>query len=148
MLDATGLAPGSLRLEMHESALLGDAAAVERTLRALRALGVRLALDNFGTGYSALSSLHRFPVDTLKIDRAFVTGLEHDPADAAIVGAVIALGTALGVRVITEGVETAAQAAKLQALGCELAQGHYFATPLPSEAFAALLAGAPAARSW
>jgi diguanylate cyclase len=117
------------------------------TLDDLVRLGVRLAIDDFGTGYSSLSYLKRFPVEALKIDKAFVAGLGRDPEDEAIVAAVVALGHGLGLRVCAEGVETAAQAALLGRLGCDTGQGYHFAPPLPATAFADALDGERGAAS-
>jgi EAL domain-containing protein (putative c-di-GMP-specific phosphodiesterase class I) len=139
VLDETGLAPACLRLEITESVLMDDAPATEATLRGMRALGVRLAIDDFGTGYSSLGYLQRFSVDTLKIDRAFVTPLDHDEQAGTIVRAVTALGHALGIEVTAEGIETAGHWARLRALGCDYEQGYYFARPVPSETMSRLL---------
>ncbi|HEX5501921.1 MAG TPA: EAL domain-containing protein [Thermomicrobiales bacterium] len=141
ILAETGLPPHLLQLEITESVLMDDAAATLATLGALKRLGVQLAIDDFGTGYSSLSYLKRFPVDWLKVDRRFVAGLGTDAEDTAIVRAVVNLAAALRLAVTAEGVETADQVARLQALGCTLAQGFYFARPLPAAALGALLAG-------
>ena len=105
----------------------------------MRVLGVRIAIDDFGTGYSSLSYLHRFPVDTLKIDRSFVGRLEEDPESAAIVSTTVALARTLGLSVTAEGVETIGQLRKIRELGCDLAQGFYFARPMASEDLPALV---------
>jgi len=140
VLRETGVAPGLIQLELTESVLMEDATASLALLGRLRALGVGLALDDFGTGYSSLAYLKRFPVDVLKVDKAFVTGLGRERADAAIAGAVITLAHALGMAVVAEGIETAGEAALLRGLGCETGQGYYFARPLPPDALAARLA--------
>jgi len=100
-----------VQLEITEGVAMGNAEATVETLRRLKGLGVGLAIDDFGTGYSSLAYLKRFPVDALKIDRAFVTGVRRETADASIVGAVVGLGRALGLAVVAEGVETAEEAA-------------------------------------
>ena len=99
----------------------------------LKSLGVRVAVDDFGTGYSSLAYLKHFPVDALKIDKAFVRDLAVDSGDAAIVAAIVALGHALGLRVVAEGVETAAQAALVRKIGCDEQQGYYHAKPMPAK---------------
>jgi EAL domain-containing protein (putative c-di-GMP-specific phosphodiesterase class I) len=140
-LVAAGLEPGGLCLEITESAVMDDAQSAAESLRALRQLGVSLAIDDFGTGYSSLGYLKRFPIDTLKVDRAFVDGLGEDPEDSAIVAAVVSLGHALGVRVAAEGVETPEQLAELRRLGCDEAQGYYFARPVPAATLEELVWG-------
>ncbi len=139
-LRDAGLAPQHLRLEITERLAMRDAPATAATLATLRALGVQVAIDDFGTGYSSLAYLKRFPVDALKIDRSFVAGMGENAEDTAIVGATIGLARTLGLAVVAEGVETMTQAAQLRTLGCTSAQGYYFARPLASEAFGALLA--------
>ena len=104
------------------------------SLRELRSLGVKILLDDFGTGYSSLSHLQRFPIDALKIDRSFVMHLGAGEDDRAIVRAIAAMASALGLEVVAEGVETAEQAAEVQALGCGWAQGYHFARPAPAAA--------------
>jgi EAL domain-containing protein (putative c-di-GMP-specific phosphodiesterase class I) len=122
--------PASLALEITESDLVDDAVSVLESLSSLRRLGVRLLLDDFGTGFSSLGYLKRFPVDGLKIDRAFVDGLGRDAGDRAIVSAIIGVARALDVDVIGEGVETPEQARELAELGCPMAQGFLFARPV------------------
>ena len=134
ILRETGLPPSSLQLEITESAVMEDVDAAIATLHTLRARGLRLALDDFGTGYSSLSYLKQFPLDMLKIDKAFVAGLGRDTEDTAIVGTVIALAHILGMQVTAEGVETIEQAERLRAMSCELGQGYLFARPLAPEA--------------
>jgi len=140
VLRTSGLPPHLLQLEITESVIMDDLPATLATLRRLKELGVRLAIDDFGTGYSSLSYLKRFPVDTLKIDKAFVAGLGADPEDTAIVQAVVGLAHTLGLQVTAEGVETPEQVRQLSAFGCTLAQGYYFARPMSLEALDALLA--------
>ena len=128
-LSRSGLEPNHVCLEVTESVLMGDAAAMIRVLERLRALGVHLAVDDFGTGYSSLSYLHRFPVDVLKIDRSFVSGLGHDDHSPAIVKAIVAMAHALRLTTVAEGVETTAQLAALRELGAASAQGFLLAPP-------------------
>jgi diguanylate cyclase (GGDEF)-like protein/PAS domain S-box-containing protein len=130
-LEASGLSPCQLCLELTETAFVGDDAVAVGALVALKALGVRIAIDDFGTGHATLDYIRRFSVaDILKIDRSFVAGLEDEAAhDRAIVAAVVALGRSLGFSVVAEGVETPGQRQALVALGCELAQGYWFARP-------------------
>jgi diguanylate cyclase (GGDEF)-like protein/PAS domain S-box-containing protein len=132
-LRETGVNPGDIQLEITESTAMGDAPATVETLRRLKALGVQLALDDFGTGYSSLAYLRRFPIDVLKIDRAFVASLLSSSEDASIIDAVVSLGHALKLSVVGEGVETESEARELVALGCDLGQGYFFARPLPRE---------------
>jgi EAL domain-containing protein (putative c-di-GMP-specific phosphodiesterase class I) len=138
-LAAARLPAERLLLEITETTLAENTEATLARLHALKALGVRLAIDDFGTGYSSLAYLQRFPVDVLKIDKAFVDGVARDASDAAIARAVVALGQALGLRTVAEGIEEAAQYDALRALGCGYGQGYLFARPLTPEAFAALL---------
>ena len=137
-LDAAGLDPSALELEITESVVMDQSEAGIRALRDLRALGVRLVLDDFGTGYSSLSYLKHLPLDTIKIDRSFVAGIDAI-ADRSIVEAVIALAHGLGIGVVAEGIETHAQAALLRELGCDLGQGYLFSRPVPAARTAALL---------
>lgn len=142
VLDKTGLAPASLDLEITENAVMENGNAIVRTLQEFKSLGVQLTIDDFGTGYSSLSYLHRFPVDSLKIDRSFIGEPEQEPHGMPIAEAIVRLGHALHLRVTGEGVETPDQLARLRALGCDLAQGYYFARPLVSTAASALLEAA------
>ena len=129
-LEGRGIAPERLCLEITENAVLDEVEHAIATLEAIRDLGVRLAIDDFGTGYSSLSYLHRLPVDTVKIDRSFVAGLEGPDANWTIVAGIIGLGRGLGLEVVAEGVETEAQAMALRDLGCHRAQGFYFSPPV------------------
>ena len=140
LLAETGAAPSSICLEITESVLLDDAEETIEKLNRLKALGVHLAIDDFGTGYSSLSYLRRFPVDILKVDQAFVSGLGHDPGDSAIVQAVIHMGQALHMTTLAEGVETAHHVIELRELNCDIAQGFHFARPVSAEDFTAMLA--------
>jgi diguanylate cyclase (GGDEF)-like protein/PAS domain S-box-containing protein len=138
-LSESGLQPNCLCLEITESVLMDDIEGAVAALKALKAIGVAIAVDDFGTGYSSLAHLRRFPVDILKIDHSFVAGLGRNPEDAAIVRAVLALARTLDLAVIAEGVERAEQLHELRTLGCERAQGNLFSAPLTEPAFADLL---------
>ena len=140
IIAATGVRPSSLCFEITESVLMDDAESVLDAITRVRALGVQFAIDDFGTGYSSLGYLKRFPVDSVKIDRSFVTGLGSDPGDAAIVSAVIGLAHALGLRVTAEGVETEEQLTALVALDCDEAQGYFFSPPQPAPDLRRLIA--------
>ena len=142
VLSRHSLRPSDLCLEMTESVFMGDVDDCEKTVRALKAIGVRLSIDDFGTGFSSLSYLKRFPVDGVKIDRTFVDGLGIDPHDTALVAAIVAMAAALGLEVTAEGVETHLQMTALQRLDCRLAQGFYLARPLPARAMGRLVAEA------
>ena len=139
LLADTGARPADVCLEITESVLLDDAEETISRLEQLKALGVHLAIDDFGTGYSSLSYLRRFPVDILKVDQSFVSGLGHDPEDSAIVQAVIQMGKALRMTTLAEGVETAHHLIELRELECDVAQGFHFARAVPVEQFEALL---------
>jgi diguanylate cyclase (GGDEF)-like protein len=134
-LHAHALPAHCLELELTESSLLLNATGTIATMDRLKAVGVMLALDDFGTGYSSLSQLKGLPLDNLKLDQSFVRGLPDDKDDLAICTAVIAMGRALGLKVIAEGVETTAQLAVLRALGCDVGQGYLFARPMPAAQF-------------
>ncbi len=137
----TGIAPRRIELEITESVIMGDVPGARRVIGELKALGVRVSLDDFGTGYSALSYLKHFSVDALKIDRTFICDLPSDRGDAAIVSAVVALGHAMGLSVVAEGVETAEQAAIVRRLGCDELQGYHFAKPMPFDALRRVVHG-------
>jgi EAL domain-containing protein (putative c-di-GMP-specific phosphodiesterase class I) len=137
-LERTGVPPELVCLEITESVLMAEHTI--ETVVALRGLGVRLSIDDFGTGYSSLGYLRRYPVDTVKVDRSFVDGLGAESEDSAIVAAVVGLGHALGLNVVAEGVESEMQLAELVSLGCDRAQGFWFARPQPPDVFAAVVA--------
>lgn len=134
-----GLQPGDLVLEVTESAVLASGKFSSNTLERIKAAGVGLAIDDFGTGYSSLRYLQQFPFDELKIDRSFVSGTDGKLASEAIVTMLLSLGKAFGVGVVAEGVETAAQAARLRALGCTAAQGYFYGAPIRAQAVEELL---------
>jgi diguanylate cyclase (GGDEF)-like protein/PAS domain S-box-containing protein len=145
VLGESEIDPASLQLEITEGAMTTNgSSSADHRLRNLKRMGVQLAIDDFGLGYSSLSYLKRFPVDFLKIDRSFIAELGRGPngiaKDTEIVKAMIELTHALGLKVIAEGVETAEQLAQLRDMNCEFAQGNYFSEPLPSEALAVILA--------
>ena len=142
-LRSTGLDPRNLNLEITESVMMSDAPANIATLEKLKGLGIELAIDDFGKGYSSLSYLKRFPVSYLKIDRSFVEELREGSEDRAVVSGIIALAHTLGMQVIAEGVESAEQLRILRELGCDMAQGYYFSEPLDHEGMSALLASDP-----
>ncbi len=130
VLADTGIPPALLELELTESVLMANAEQTAAKLHAFRRLGVSLAIDDFGTGYSSLAYLKRLPIDTLKIDKAFVDGLPHDVEDAAITTTVITMGHSLGLKIVAEGVETEAQMRFLAGRGCDEVQGFWLAPPL------------------
>jgi len=139
IVSERGLAPGQLVLELTESSLVEDPDQAVQRLLELRELGIRLALDDFGTGYSSLGYLQRYPIEILKVHRAFVAELGRHPDEPALAKAILQLAHHLGMKTIAEGVEDATQVESLRALGCGYAQGYHFARPLPPEAFAELL---------
>jgi diguanylate cyclase (GGDEF)-like protein/PAS domain S-box-containing protein len=132
-LAESGLTADALWLEITESTLMSDVKAATIALRELRSLGLHLAVDDFGTGYSSLTYLKRFPVESIKVDRSFVSGLGIDPEDTTIVEAVVKLGHSLGLLVVAEGVETPLQLARLREVGCDRGQGYVFGRPRPAE---------------
>jgi len=147
LLAESGLPGNRLCLELTETALIGDVRPVVSALRAVRDLGVGLAIDDFGTGHASLSYLTQFPVDTVKIDQTFVAGVATDAGSAAIVGGVVAMAHAYGLRAIAEGAETSDQLAALRRLGCESAQGFVLASPMASDAVAGVLSAASTVES-
>lgn len=142
-LAKSGLMPGLLEIEITESAAMHDIEQAAAALDRLKALGVQLALDDFGTGHSALAWLRRFPVDKLKLDQSFVSTMAWDPANAAIVRAVVALGREMGLVVLAEGVEEAGQLAMLRAMRCDQVQGYLYSKPLTEAQLLERLADLP-----
>lgn len=138
-LDAADIKPGSLALELTESAVMRNPAIMAQRLQQMRQLGLDLAMDDFGTGYSSLSNLHRLPFDKIKIDRSFINTLTHDPHIAAIVSAIIAMAHRLKLKTVAEGVEEEAQMRFLERLDCDEIQGYYFGRPLPASEAEAML---------
>ncbi len=139
---AGGGSRGSLVLEITESLLMQDTEATLARLHDLKSLGIRLALDDFGTGYSSLSYLRRFPIDMLKIDRSFVSGLRAGSEPLRLVEGIMALGNTLGLETVAEGVEELEELAALRSVGCEVGQGFYFARPMGVADLESYLSGA------
>ena len=139
ILLETGLSPGRLELEITEGVLIEDFDRGLALLRRLKALGVRISMDDFGSGYSSLSYLQAFPFDMIKIDRAFVMNLGRNPQSAAIVRAVIDLGHGLEMSIVAEGVETQEQLSFLADEGCDAVQGYFLGKPAPIGQYAALV---------
>ena len=135
VLRSTGIDPSKLSLEITESLAMDDVDVTTTILTRLHTLGVRLAIDDFGTGHSSLGYLARFPIDEVKIDQSFIRDIEQDPVKSAIVSAVVALSQAIGSTTVVEGVETQAQLDELRNLGCDMAQGFFFARPVSASAF-------------
>ncbi len=146
-LHESGLPPDHLRLELTESAVMEDPEDAALKLAALKRLGVGLAIDDFGTGYSSLSQLSRFPIDALKVDRSFVSGMSARPEEEQIVRTIVALADHLGVATVAEGVETPRQRVRLQRLGCRFGQGFLFSRPLGAPAAGELMRRHPHARA-
>ncbi len=145
-IEAAGLDPGMLELELTEGTLVEDTERARRVLERLRDSGIKVSVDDFGTGYSSLSYLKRFPIDALKIDRSFISDITDDADDAAISEAIINMGRSLNLEVIAEGVETTRQRDFLLSLGCDLAQGFLYSRPLDADKvapFVTTLHGAP-----
>ena len=140
VLESTGIPPACLCLELTESLFMGDVDYFQKTLARFKDLGVQLSLDDFGTGFSSLSYLSRFPFDIVKIDRAFVRGLGVTPEDTALVAAILSMAEALNLSVTAEGIEDAQQLAALRELSCDRVQGFYLARPMPAAAMLTLVA--------
>jgi EAL domain-containing protein (putative c-di-GMP-specific phosphodiesterase class I) len=132
---SAGVNPSRLCVDMAERVLIDAGSRVIADLSELSDVGVQIAIDDFGTGFASLASLQKLPVDAVKIDRSFVSGLGANPRDEAIVAAVTALGIALNLAVIAEGVERRPQATRLGKVGCGLAQGYHFGPPVPADQF-------------
>lgn len=139
ILESTGCRGEWLECEITESLMIEDNPQVRKTLEALRAFGISIAIDDFGTGYSALNYLTRFPIDVLKIDRSFVSGIDADPRKVGLVKVFISLGTNFDMQIVAEGVETVDESMVLQRLGCGLAQGYLLGRPQPFDALLAAL---------
>jgi len=133
ILQETGLDPEALELEITESVLAKDTSGAVATLRRLKQIGVQLSIDDFGTGYSSLSQLKHFPIDRLKIDQSFVSGVTTNRHDAAITKAVLAMANSMELMVVAEGVETEEQLVFLEGNDCDEAQGFFLSRPLPAE---------------
>jgi EAL domain-containing protein (putative c-di-GMP-specific phosphodiesterase class I) len=146
VLARAGVDPAQLTMELTESATLREPERIGPLLAELRALGLQIAIDDFGAGWSSLSRLRSMPVQTLKIDRSFLREVPHDPESGAIVRAIVALGDALGMTTVAEGVEVALQQHFLAAQGCPLSQGRLFGDALTAEAMTALLRSERAGR--
>jgi EAL domain-containing protein (putative c-di-GMP-specific phosphodiesterase class I) len=143
VLRETGLHPSHLKLEITESVCIGDVRAAQATLTRLQAIGVEWSMDDFGTGYSSLSYLHQLHVNTVKVDRSFVSRIGADEAGAEMVRVIIALAHNLSMDVVAEGVEREEHLEHLRALGCEFAQGYHFSKPVDSDAAGRLIARQP-----
>ena len=141
ILEETGLEGRRLALDITETVYAKTLAGNTAALDSLRKLGVKISLDDFGTGFSSLSYLKRLPADALKIDKSFVKGFGEDAEDTAIVRMIVELAHTLGLEVVAEGVESEEQARQLREAGCDMAQGFYFAEPLPPEAASGYVAG-------
>ena len=137
VLEAAHLSPDRLELEITERIAMDTTVEMSEILSAIRALGIHVSIDDFGTGYSSLGYLKNFPIDTLKIDRAFIQGLPHSPEDGAIVSSVIALAKGLNIGLVAEGAETQDHAKALAQMGCPVIQGHHYSKALPPEEFEA-----------
>jgi diguanylate cyclase (GGDEF)-like protein len=139
IIAETGISGGNLVLELTESIVMNDFSESAQQMKRLKKLGVRIAIDDFGTGYSSLSCLHRLPIDVLKIDRSFMENLNEKDDTRPIVEAVLSMASTLGLQVVAEGVETAAQLSTLQKCGCALIQGYFFSRPVGCDSAAAFL---------
>jgi EAL domain-containing protein (putative c-di-GMP-specific phosphodiesterase class I) len=142
-LASSGMSPVLLQLEVTESMVMRNVGRAVKVLDSIQSRGIRLAIDDFGTGYSSMSLMKQFPIDTIKIDRSFVSNLPNDAEDQAIAQAIISMGKALGMTIVAEGVETSEQEAFLRSHACDEMQGYLFSKPLPPRQMADLLRSAP-----
>jgi EAL domain-containing protein (putative c-di-GMP-specific phosphodiesterase class I) len=143
IVERTGADPRHLTLEITESVIMEHTESASASLRRLRQMGIHLSMDDFGTGYSSLSYLHRFSLDTLKIDRSFISQMRPGAREGEIVGTILSLANSLSMKVVAEGVETAEQLAGLRRMGCGFAQGFLFSKPFPAEKIENLWRQAP-----
>ena len=143
VLNQTAIDSSYLKLEVTESIIIADPDKAERLLKEIKGLGVTLAIDDFGTGYSSLSYLHRYPFDTLKVDRSFIEKILEDEKFFETVRMITMLASSLGMNVVAEGVEDEKELAKLKELDCTYAQGYLFARPLPADRMTEILADNP-----
>ena len=139
-LQSSGFAAASLTLEITETAIMKNVAAVVPRLAALKATGVRIAIDDFGTGYSSLAYLQQFPVDTLKIDRSFISAMADSPESGALIRTLVQLGKTLGLETLAEGIEESEQYSQLEREHCDSGQGFLYARPLDVDAVEAFMA--------
>jgi EAL domain-containing protein (putative c-di-GMP-specific phosphodiesterase class I) len=142
-IEDAALDPSTVTLEITETTLMHDTEVTRERLAELRRIGVSLAVDDFGTGYSSLQYVQRFPIDVIKIDRSFVTGLGTNPGDSAVVQSMIELSQRLGVHTVAEGIDRPEQVTLLQSLGADLGQGYLFSKPVEASKIDALLASSP-----
>ena len=138
MSDA-GIEGDALIIEVTEGSLIADVASATRVLESLSALGITIAVDDFGTGYSSLSHLRCFPVDVIKVDKAFVDGVCNSDEESTLVRSILAIGAEFGLQVVAEGIESEAQDRELRRLGCDYGQGYLYTCPVPAERIDELL---------
>ena len=143
VIRSSGLPPAAIKLEVTESLMVHDPDLAGSMLAELKDTGVSLAIDDFGTGYSSLSYLHRFPFDTLKVDRAFVMNMSEDPGSRRLVRTIIDMGRDLGLKVVAEGIETRQEYDLLAGMGCDYGQGYFMARPGPRSDVEDLIASGP-----
>jgi cyclic di-GMP phosphodiesterase Gmr len=140
ILASAGLKPSLVDIELTESSFIEDEETAHELMKEFRQLGAKIHLDDFGTGYSSLSQLSRLPLDSIKLDRSFITGIDRNPRSQALVRSVVSLAKALSFAVVAEGVETPGEAEFLKQVDVDHAQGFYFARPMPAQAFEGWLA--------